>query len=582
MPFGTTIWMKAKTMKTTQTRRSFVQQTGAALAGASLLGLPSLTRAASPNEKIILGLMGPGGMGMNHLRTLADQSDVDLAFVCDPDAHRRERAAQEWEKRTGRRPKAVADMRQVFEDKTVDAVFIATPDHWHAPATVLACEAGKHVYVEKPCAHNVREGRLMIEAARRHQRVVQVGTQSRSTQHVQEAVERLHKGAIGEILVAKVWNSQKRSNIGHAQPAPPPSYLDFDLWLGPAPKVPYRSNLLHATWRWFRAFGTGDMGNDGVHDLDIGRWGLDVQTHPARVAALGGKYFFDDDQEFPDTQSVLFEYEPAKDSGRPRQLIFEQRIWSPYVQEGHENGNAFYGTEGMMILGKHDGWKLFGPRNQLRESMQGSPDLRAHHRDFFDHVRNGRRPHADVEIAHHSTTLCHLGNIATRLKRTLQFDGAREQFLQDDEANASLHRAYRPDYWAVQKVFRAAQNRDDRAHPAFLRVGVVALRQPPSAFSGRNQPRPGAAERGATRRSATSSTMVDPSARQKVRCARDDTLQTIAIDNRSLTTNTGNVLKKMKGRLSAAFFFRNPISGHFSLISNTQAHLPVNPVNFML
>ena len=189
-------------------------------------------------------------------------------------------------------------------------------------------------------------------------------------------MERLKSGAIGEILVSKAWNSQLRRNIGKVSPSKPPAELDYDLWVGPAPMRPYQSNFLHSTWRWFYNFGCGDMGNDGVHDLDIARWGLGVETQPTRIAALGGKYFFDDDQEFPDTQNVLFEY--ALSDGHNKQLIFEQRIWSPYVQEGHENGNAFYGTKGMMILGKHSGWQIFGPRNEPGEKMLQSLDSAPH------------------------------------------------------------------------------------------------------------------------------------------------------------------------------------------------------------
>ena len=262
-------------------------------------------------------------------------------------------------------------MRHVLDDKSVDAVWIATPDHWHAPATILACDAGKHVYVEKPCSHNIREGRLMIEAARRNKRVVQVGTQSRSTAHVRQAMEKLHAGAIGDVLVSKAWNSQLRRSIGHAQPSDPPSTLDYDLWTGPAPLVPYQANLLPGIWRWWYDFGCGDMGNDGVHDIDIACWGLGVDTHPSSIVALGGKYFFDDDQQFPDTQYVVFEYPGDGKVGHKRQLIFEQRIWSPYVQEGYENGNAFYGTKGMMLLGKRGGYKIFGPRNKLIEEVYG-------------------------------------------------------------------------------------------------------------------------------------------------------------------------------------------------------------------
>jgi predicted dehydrogenase len=283
----------------------------------------------------------------------------------------------------------------------VDAVVIATRDHWHAPATILACEAGIHVYVEKPCAHNIRERRLMIEAARRHRRIVQTGTQSRSTAHVIRAMQLLREGAIGEVLVSKAWNSQLRRSIGRAQPSEPPAHLDFDLWVGPAPMVPYQ------------------------------------------------KYFFDDDRQFPDTQYVVFEY--GGNGEKKKQLIFEQRIWSPYVQEGYENGNAFYGTEGMLILGKSGGWELFGPRNQSREKMEGRPDGPAHHRNFLECIQSGERPTADVEIGHLSAALCHLGNIATRLGRTLKFDPAAEHFVGDSEASALVGRKYREGHWAIPK-----------------------------------------------------------------------------------------------------------------------------------
>jgi predicted dehydrogenase len=434
-------------------RRDFIKTTGVAAVGTAALSASSYAAVQGANERIVVGVVGPGGMGTSHIRTLVTQKDVRIAQVCDVDRQRLATAAKNATQ-DNRAPATTNDMRRVFENRDITAVFIATPDHWHAPATLLACAAGKHVYVEKPCSHNVREGRLMIEAARRHRRIVQVGTQSRSTEHVRAAMDRLQNGAIGDILVAKVWNSQRRSTIGHAEPTAPPPRLNFDMWLGPAPESPYRSNLLHSSWRWFREFGTGDMGNDGVHDLDIGRWGLGVDTHPTRVTALGGKYFFDDDQEFPDTQTVIFEYDPGEgESARgTRQLIFEQRIWSPYVQEGHENGNAFYGTEGMMVLGKGRGWQLFGPRNELRESMDGRPDLRAHHRNFFDSIRNGQAPHAGIEVNHLSTSLCHLGNLATRLRRTLVLDGEREKVLSDEAANEELSRQYREGHWAAPKV----------------------------------------------------------------------------------------------------------------------------------
>jgi predicted dehydrogenase len=291
----------------------------------------------------------------------------------------------------------------------------------------------------------------MIQSARRNNKVVQTGTQARSADFVKKAVELLQNGAIGEVLVAKSWNSQLRRSIGKEKPGQPPAQLDFDLWVGPAPMVSYQSNLLHGIWRWWYAFGTGDMGNDGVHDIDVARWGLGVQTHPSRISALGGKYFFDDDQQFPDTQYVVFEYAGDSKSGKRKQLIFEQRLWSPYVQEGHENGNAFYGTQGMMILGRHSGWQLFGPRNELKEKASGGGKDIEHHRNFLECIRGGKKPNADVEIGHLSASLCHLGNIATRTGRTLNFDPAGEKIIGDEEANRLVSRTYRKEHWAVPK-----------------------------------------------------------------------------------------------------------------------------------
>jgi predicted dehydrogenase len=390
-------------------------------------------------------------MGNSHLKLLVADEAVRVVALADADADRLAAAAKVVVDAGKPAPATYSDFRKILADPAVEAVWIATPDHWHAPAAILALNAGKHVYVEKPCSHNLREGRLMIEAARNRGKVLQVGTQSRSTAHVMAAMERLKSGAIGDILMSKAWNSQLRGNIGHKTPTAPPSNLDFEAWLGPAPERPYQSNLLHSIWRFWYDFGVGDIGNDGVHDIDIARWGLGVDTHPSVITAAGSKYFFDDDQQFPDTQYCVFEWPADKNVSHKRMLVYEQRDWSPYVQEGFENGNAFYGTKGMMILGKSGGWKIFGPRNKLIEESSGGFDLASHHRDFLDAVRTGRKPHADIEINHLSTSLCHLANIACRVGRVLRFDPAAERFLDDAEADALLSRAYRPNHWAVPK-----------------------------------------------------------------------------------------------------------------------------------
>lgn len=431
-------------------RRTFLKGAGIGTAALSL-GAAHLHAAGSDRTKV--AVIGPGGMGSNHTKLLANRKDVEIAYVCDVDQQRLQRAVGIVKAGAGTTPKAVTDLREVLKDPQIDAVFIATPDHWHAPAAILALEHGKHVYVEKPMCHNIREGRLTVDAVHRSGKQLQVGTQSRSTAFIQEAIQRLHNGEIGEVLVAKAWNSQRRGSIGKTQPSEPPGHLDFDLWMGPAREVPYRSNLLHSVWRWWYDFGCGDIGNDGVHDIDVALWGLGVETHPSTATCLGGKYFFDDDQQFPDTQYAVFEYE-SENGQRPKQLIFEQRIWSPYKQEGYENGAAFYGTKGMMILGHTQGYRLYGPRNKLITEKTGSVDLPGHHQNFFDSIRNSDHSlNADVNAGHRAATIVHLANTSARLGRTLQFDSQNENIKNDREAKAMLGRTYRENHWADPTQF---------------------------------------------------------------------------------------------------------------------------------
>jgi predicted dehydrogenase len=425
-------------------RRTFLAASAAALAA------PTLAPAAAGPDKLTICLMGCGGMGTNHLKLLAKNPRISIAHVCDADANRLAAAAKVAAD-AGHAVKATKDIRTVLDDKSVLAVWMATPDHWHAPGAILAADAGKHVYVEKPCSHNIREGRLMIEAAARNKTIIQVGTQSRSTTTVKEAMDRIHGGAIGDILTVKAWNSQKRRNLGHVKASQPPPHIDYELWQGPVPEAPFYTNRVHGSWRYFYDYGAGDIGNDGVHDIDVCVWGMHFATLPNRVAALGGKFFFDDDQEWPDTQYVVCDYDAGNGGNRARQFIFEQRIWSPYVQEGYENGAAFYGTKGMLVIGHNDGWELYGEKNKPLERMRGRADLPAHHENFINAVLKGDRPAAPVAVGHIGAGLCHLTNISLRLRKTIELDPKAETIVNSPDANAMVRRKYRTGHWAVPK-----------------------------------------------------------------------------------------------------------------------------------
>jgi predicted dehydrogenase len=429
------------------TRREFVRRGTAGALALTATGWRRSSRAAHTVQEINLAVIGCGGRWRSVAELWGRQDGVRIRYLCDVDQQRLAKAASQI---NFHHSGAISDMRRIFDDAAVDAVYIATPDHWHTPAAILACNSAKHVYVEKPIGHNVREGRLLIDAAHRNNRVVQHGTQVRSTPTIVQGIKALQDGIIGDVLVAKAWNIQKRDSIGHQQPSDPPDYLNYDHWVGPAPMIPFQVNC-HGDWHYWFHFGTGDMGNDGIHDIDYARWGLGVTQHPRKVSAIGGKYFFDDDQEFPDTQQVAFEFHGDGDS-RTRMLIYEQRLWSANYPSVYncDSGVEYYGTGGRMFLSRRGKIQVLGPRNQpIHVDVPKMPqDTELHIADFLKCIRTGKTPNADVETGHLSSTLCHLGNISTRLGRSLEFDGDKELVINDDEANMLLKRDYR-EHWAT-------------------------------------------------------------------------------------------------------------------------------------
>jgi predicted dehydrogenase len=422
-------------MSSSLDRRGFLQSVAsasAALGAATTAGLAH--GAASANDKITVGVMGLS-RGSALAAAVASLPNAEVAYLCDVDSRRLETIAKSIGVKQARQPKGVGDFRKILDEPAVDALVIAAPDHWHAPATILACAAGKHVYVEKPCSHNPREGELAIAAARKHNRVIQVGTQRRSWPGVIEAIDKLRAGAIGDVLYSRGWYANHRPSIGKGKPAPVPEWLDYSLWQGPAPERPFKDNVLHYNWHGFWHWGTGELGNNGVHALDVCRWGLGVD-YPTRVTSGGGKYRYDDDQETPDTHTVTFDF-------GGKSILWEGLSWSPRGMEGESFGVTFHGSRGTMVV-TGNGYATYDLMNKEVSKGSGPAGDEIHMADFIASIRAERRPHADIEEGHKSSLLCHLGNIAYRTGRALACDPQTGHIENDPKAMLLWSREYRP------------------------------------------------------------------------------------------------------------------------------------------
>jgi len=414
--------------------------------------VPASTQKA--NERIGVLAMGLRGRGGGLLRTFAAQPDVEIVYVCDVDQKVLEASASAIEQQTGRRPKAIKDFREGIADRAVHVLVNGAPDHWHAIPTTLACRAGKDVYVEKPDGHNILESRAMVHAAEKYKRVVQLGTQARSEACMYTAMEFIASGKLGKVRFAKAWESAMQGSIGKPPDSQPPAGVDYDLWLGPAPQRPFNIRRFHGSWRWFFDYGTGDLGNDGVHRLDKALWGLQkalavegqsLPKFPQAVSAHGGKHYFDDAQQWPDNFMVTYHYPDAL-------LTYEMRIWTPYPMFEESEGAALLGDKGYIILG-NGRWKAFNPKGELVAQDRGEDGTSAHVRNFLECVRTRARPNADLAtVGHISSMLCHLGNAAWRVGRTVRFDPQNYRFLGDEEANGFLTRPQYREPWVLPSL----------------------------------------------------------------------------------------------------------------------------------
>jgi len=495
-------------------RREFLKRTAVvsfAAAGFTIAGTKASGRVLGANDRIRLAVAGINSRGQEHLAAYCNLKDkIEIAYLVDPDSRLFPMRSQFVQDQAGNRPKCVQDLRQVLDDKELDAVSIASPDHWHALLAIWACQAGKDVYVEKPCSHTVWEGRKLVEAARKYNRIVQHGTQSRSNPAFIREVAAVRSGKYGQLLIAYGYASKTRRSIGFKQPKEPPKELDFNTWLGPCPRQPYHENLVHYNWHWFWDFGSGEIGNQGVHQMDIARWAMPEGASPRSVVSLGGRFGYKDQGQTPNTQLTIIDFGEAK-------LVFEDR--GLVNARTTKVTNEFHTTEGVIKEGKFfpkgttKGESLpsiaaeeFQQRVTLSGRVEKPPSSAAfedpqqlHFANFIDCVRSRKRDHLNAEIleGHLSALLCHLGNVSYRLGaevpfsrenkafgddkaayeafdsmkqhlagaakltldsatyrlgRKLDFDAKTEKFSGDDEANKLLARPYREPFVVPEQV----------------------------------------------------------------------------------------------------------------------------------
>lgn len=483
--------------KSTQAAAGFAAAAGLASCAQPTAGPAPKRRIIGANDRINIAVIGIHGQGMVHAEGFAKMDNVRIRTLCDVDENLFGSRAKKIADIAGAAPLYEQDLRRVFDDKDTDAVAIATPNHWHALAAIWACQAGKHVYVEKPCSYNIFEGRKMVEAARKYKRLVQVGFQNRTIKNVRQAMQFLHEGGIGNVYMARGLCFKPRDSIGKVPNGigsgptykyfvwnkPAENYtedymsrVDYDLWTGPAPLLPFNYNRFHYNWHWNWNYGNGDIGNQGPHQFDLARWGLGKNEHPVRIQSMGGYFVFDSDQQTPNTQTATFEYADGKilqfevrglytnDEAAMFKKLQDQDLYSK-VQSGMAIGNLFFGSKGWMYLNGST-WKTFFGRNNkpgpTSESVEESANPmnitgsggKGHFNNFISALRSGKREdlNCDIEAGFMSTALPHLANISYRLKRQVVFDGNREKFPGDSQANNLLTRDYRRPYVVPARV----------------------------------------------------------------------------------------------------------------------------------
>ena len=432
-------------------RRHFLMSSAVA-AGAALKGAPSI------NDTVRVACVGIRGQGNDHIHQYSRMPNVEIAALCDVDENILNQRMEQVVASGKKKPAPYTDVRKLLEDKSIDVISIATPNHWHSLIGIWACQAGKDVYVEKPCSHNIFEGRQLVAAAQKYDRIVQHGTNSRSGLAVREAVEKMRQGVIGDVYMARGLCFKWRDTIGHKPEEAVPAGVHYDLWTGPAPMHAFTRNRFHYNWHWFWDYGNGDIGNQGIHEMDIARWGLGVK-YPTHVSAMGGHFMFDDDQQTPNTMVANFEF---NEGGKKKFLVFEVRHWITNHEAGigegvkHKDpntvGNIFYGSKGYLAIDGYGQYKTWLGRDQ--EPGPARNEGGNNWVNFIEAVRSRKQSdlNAPIEEGYMSTVLVHLANISYRLGRTLEFDAEHLTCKGDPEATAMFTRQYRAPFVVPEKV----------------------------------------------------------------------------------------------------------------------------------
>lgn len=433
-------------------RRDFLKQTGTAMGlaatGASFGDAAVQARQIGPNDKISVAVIGTNGRGLAHIECLTGLPNVEVTYIVDVDDRAIAQGLKTLAKWQKTEAKGIKDFRKALADKSLDAITIATPDHWHAPMAILGLAAGKHVFLEKPLCQNPYEGELLIKAVQKSGRVLQMGAQRRSFPNLQQAIKEIHEGAIGKAYFGRCWYTNNRGSIGVGKPAPVPAWLDYDLWQGPAPRKPFKDNLVHYNWHWFWHWGTGEALNNGTHEVDVARWALDV-SWPSKVTSNGGRYHFQDDWETPDTQTASLDYPEGKT------IVWEGRSCSGYWSEGLDRGVMIYGTKGAALLDSNS-YTMWDLRRKVIKQVSEKAEAagtntlsasgmrldRMHVKDFLDCIRTGKKPNCPVEEGHKSVGNLHLGNIAWRVGRELYIDPTNGHIKNDAAAMKLWQREY--------------------------------------------------------------------------------------------------------------------------------------------